>query len=938
MSNKYNNIEVITSSKEVFKDKEFEFILVNKEEDGRLITLKYKEDYIAKITLNKKELLLENNIFIFKDIEGVEDKKIDNIEITFEIEDSTTIKKDFKIIYQEIIGNYLHFFKKDKDYSSDDFKWEIWNYNNNESKVEDFIDFTDLGVASFIQEENFIIRKNSKYNEWEEQTYSFNNLSFGDNKNLYVFYGVNEVFTRLEDVINIINPKIEIALMDEKDKINAFLSDLPIIDTEFYLYKNSILIKDCKYNIIESTKLLEFYDIKETISSKDIIEIRASSTYNPIKVNLRNIFNDFDYKGDLGINFNKDKINFSVFTLSGFKVELLIYDKNDVLISTYEMKEVEENIYGIDLNKDEVYKKFYLYRIYKKEINREGSLEVISKEVIDPYAKVVNLNGEKSYIIDLNDSQLKPIGWDNYRLEETETPIIYETHIRDFTIDLDKVPEKLRGKYLGFTYDDFEGDFGVKHLIDLGITHIQLMPIFDFSSVDERFSKSDRSWGYDPKNYNAVDGSYSINPYNPTLRIKELREMINNLHKNNIKVIMDVVYNHVADTTNLENASEFYYFRTDYKGRYTNGSGCGNELATERPMVKKLIIDSIKHWIENYKIDGFRFDLMELIDINTMKEIVETVKEINPNILVYGEPWKGGNSEVDGTHKGTQRNMGFSVFNDTFRDNIRGDNNPSQGFVNGGAHNKEIAWNIIEGLKGSINILTSNPEESINYVDAHDNFTLWDQIEKSLNKDRNLLDSGKIPEENIMDNKQVRRNVLALSIILTSQGIPFLHSGSEMLRTKYGDHNSYKSDDFTNSIKWENKKRNLEFYEYIKGLIRIRKEFNIFNLENKEEVTENLDISFLKDDDKSGVIKLHYKNNNDNNDNNDDNDINQILIIYNASSIEDYLIKPFEIPKCTGDTWKVIADYNKAGIDVLREIKRDEQFNVKAFSIMIMYS
>ena len=930
MENKHNNIQVITSSKEVFKDKEFEFILVNKEEDGRLTTLKYKEDYIAKITLNEKELILENNIFVFEEIE---DKQIENIEIKFEIGNDITIKKDFKIIYQEINGNYLHFLKKDKDYFYDDhFRWEIWAYNNKESKVEEFIDVTDVGVAKFIEEENFIIRKNSKYNEWEEQTYSFNNLSFGNNKNLYVFYGVNEVFTKLEDVIDLINPKIEIALMDERDKVNAFLSDLPIIETEFYLYKNSVLVKDCKYKIIKSMKLLEFYDIKETISSKDIIEIRSSSTYKPIQVKFRNAFNDFKYDGDLGVNFYRDKIQFSIFTLTGFKVELLIYDKNEVLISTYEMKEIEENIYGIDLNKDEVYKKFYLYRIYKKEINREGLLETISKEVIDPYVKAVGLNGEKGYIIDLNDKELKPVGWDNYKLEETETPIIYETHIRDFTIDLYKVPKNLRGKYLGFTYDDFEGEFGIKHLVDLGITHIQLMPIFDFSSVDERHSIIDRNWGYDPKNYNAVEGSYSINPYNPILRIKELREMINSLHKNNIKVIMDVVYNHVADTTNFENISEFYYFRTDYKGRYTNGSGCGNEVSTERPMVKKLIIDSIKHWVENYNIDGFRFDLMELIDIDTMKEIVKTLKDINPNILIYGEPWKGGNSEVNGTYKGTQKDMGFSVFNDTFRDSIRGDNSPSQGFVNRGAHNKEIAWNIIEGLKGSVNILTSKTEESINYVDAHDNFTLWDQIEKSLNRDMNYLDYRNITEENIMDNEYVRRNALALSIILTSQGIPFLHSGSEMLRTKYGDHNSYKSNDFTNSIKWQDKKRNIEFYEYIKGLIKIRKTFNIFNLKNKAEVIENLDISFLKEDDKSGVIKLHYKNKKK------DNNINQFLIIYNGSEIEDYLINPCEIPTCIGDSWKVIADYNKAGIDILREIKKYESFKIKAFSIMIMYS
>lgn len=929
MENNYNNIQVITSSKDIFKNKEFEFILVNKEEDGRLLPLKYKDDYIAKVKYDKKLIELENNIFIF---ENINEYEVDKIEILFETKNNEIIKKEYKIIYQEINGNYLHFFKRDSEYFYDDFRWEIWTYNNKESKVEYFTDYSDIGIAKFIKEENFIIRKNYKHNEWSEQTYSFNNKIFGNHKNLYVFYGENEVFTKLEEVINLINPKIETAIMDEKDKINAFLSDLPIIETEFYLYINNKLIENVKYKIIKSMKLIEFYNIKQEVNSKDTLEIRASETYKPIRVKLRNIFNDFKYEGTLGLRFNVEEVKFSLFTLRAFKAELLIYDKNEKLISTYKMDEVSENIYEITLNKNEVNKKYYLYKLYSREINKEGLLEIKSKEVIDPYAQSVNLNGEKGYIIDLKDDSLKPVGWDKYQLENVETPIIYETHVRDFTIDLYKIPKSIRGKYLGFTYDDIEGNFGLKHLIDLGITHIQLMPIFDFASVDERSSIFDRNWGYDPKNYNAIEGSYSINPYSPTLRIKELREMINSLHKNNIKVIMDVVYNHVADTTNFENISEGYYFRTDYRGRYTNGSGCGNELATESPMVKKFIIDSIKHWIENYNIDGFRFDLMELIDINTMKEIVKTVKDINPNILIYGEPWKGGNSEVNGTYKGTQRNMDFAVFNDTFRNYIRGDNKPSQGFVNGGAHTREIAWNIIEGLKGSVNILTSKPKESINYVDAHDNFTLWDQIEKSLNKNINYLDYRNILEDNILDNEYVRRNALALGIILTSQGIPFLHSGSEMLRTKYGDHNSYKSDDFTNSIKWQDKKRYVDFYEYIKGLIKIRKEFNIFNLENKTEILENLDISFLKEDDKSGVIKLYFKNYKKS------EKIKDLLIIYNGSSINDYLVKPSEIPKCKGDSFKVIADYKNSGLETLREIKVEEEFEVKAFSIMIMYS
>ena len=280
---------------------------------------------------------------------------------------------------------------------------------------------------------------------------------------------------------------------------------------------------------------------------------------------------------------------------------------------------------------------------------------------------------------------------------------------------------------------------------------------------------------------------------------------------------MDVVYNHMQDTRNFDNIVPAYYFRTDYRGRFTNGSGCGNEIATERPMVRKYIIDSIKSWIKDYHIDGFRFDLMELIDLDTVKEIIKEINNINDSIIIYGEPWKGGYSPVkNGTIRGSQQNQGFSVFNDVFRDYIRGDNKPSLGFINGNQHDGPTAWNIIEGLKGSINTLTKLPEESINYIDAHDNYTIWDQIEKSLNPSIENGKYRKFKEVNPLDNELVRRNLLGLSIILMSQGIPFIHGGSEILRTKNGDHNSYRSSDSINSFYWKDKGRHIEVFNYVK--------------------------------------------------------------------------------------------------------------------------
>ena len=640
--------------------------------------------------------------------------------------------------------------------------------------------------------------------------------------------------------------KIKCAVMDLKDQVVIHLNDNYLDDDVYKLFINNKRIENIKINILEDRKTIVIANIIEDIVPTDLLEINIGSEY--YKVILRSFLDSFYYNDDdLGISFNKNNIYVKLWAPTAYKVEVNIYDYYNKDIEApcniYNMKfDVKTGIHEAKINKKDK-NKYYLFKLYFKCRDDEKiGFEV--KYAVDPYAIAVCVNGDKGVLLDINDEDLKPKLW-NYDkrpfLENIEDSILYEMHIRDFTIDENSgVLKELRGKFLGATeegtvYID-EGTnkickTGIDHLKELGITHVHLMPCFDFGSVDEKnlSRENNRNWGYDPKNYNVPEGSYSTNPYNPCARIIEFREMIRKFHKNNIRVVMDVVYNHMESTKNLDSIVPNYYFRTDDFCNLTNGSGCGNEIATERPMVRKFIIDSIMHWVNNYNIDGFRFDLMELIDIDTIRKITSKVKEIDENIIIYGEPWKAGYSPLtNGTYKGSQKGRNFSVFNDVFRDAIRGDNSPSWGYINCDAHNRDKAWSIIEGLKGSIYTLTKLPGESINYVSAHDNYTLWDQIEKSMNCNIKSGNYQKINEDDVLENYKVRELILGLGIILTAQGIPFLHSGVEFLRSKQGDHNSYKSSDSINKINWAHKIKYYEVFNYIKGLINIRKSHKAF--------------------------------------------------------------------------------------------------------------
>lgn len=941
-----NILKIKASSSEFYLDEEIQLIALKESLHGinEIKNVTWKIDYKGKdIKLYKNIIKISSTL---KDITSLKVSCIDK-------ETNEVAIREFDIILKVKKEPLLHFIKNDGDYYGEGYVWDIWNFNKDgEVNSIELNKESDFGRCAFVDKESVILRRRAFFknggNDWSEQTPTFNIDK--NSKNIYIIYGVNKLITNIEEVIEYIKPRIEVAILDKKDKITAFISKEPLDITEFFIYVNGEKKENISYRIDKKLKKVEFYNLNIDFSLDDLIEVRASNTFLSCKVILRDYLDKYYYeKDDLGATYDDENISLKIWAPVSFKVCVAIYD------NWYDTKEkacyamIKDNDTGVfytKIDKKENINKYYLYKLYFRDLDSKGEYFEKINYVVDPYAKSVGINGEKGFLIDINEESTMPKNFLSSKrpiLLKKEDSIIYEMHIRDFTIyENSGVLKENRGKYLGVvegdtTYKDEKRKIkistGLDHLKELGITHVQVLPIFDFGTVDERKvnKKGNRNWGYDPKNYNAPEGSYCSDSYNPILRILELREMITKLHENNIRVIMDVVYNHMQDTKNLDRIIKGYYFRTNNKGRLTNGSGCGNELASERPMVRKLILDSIKNWLINYKVDGFRFDLMELIDLDTIKEVVKITESINDNILVYGEPWRGGDSPLlNGTYKGKQRNEKFSVFNDTFRDFIRGNNSPSSGFVNGRAHDGPTAWNIIEGLKGSINTLTVYPYESINYIDAHDNYTIWDQIEKSLNL--NIKEFRNIKEKNILENELVRRNVLALAIILFSQGIPFIQGGAELLRSKRGDSNSYKSPDYINAFYWEDKIKYYDVFKYIKGLIDIRRKFNAFKLKTKEEIMKNTDINFLNGDERVGVIKWHFKNADK-----IDKDINELIIIFNGTSIDEYDINNHIHDSKTG-YWNIIANDKVAGVDVISKVKSFNLPKLKSCSILIFFN
>lgn len=590
--------------------------------------------------------------------------------------------------------------------------------------------------------------------------------------------------------------------------------------------------------------LLCFVCVFSVFASPETTESTTKPTVKPTEppLNLTNYkhsdyvkkMDKLTYDGDLGAIYSKDKTDFHFWSPTAKSVTLCIYnkgskeEKDSELVSETKMKFNNKNGHWYTSLEGDYDGYYYTYKV---------EVENTTNEIVDPYAKACGVNGDRGMIVDL--STTNPDSWyDNEftPVEYNNDAVIYELSIRDFTSsDTSGISSENRGKYLAFTESDTKVNNSntdlpscVSYLKDLGVNYVEINPFYDFASIDETQSLDKQyNWGYDPKNYNVPEGSYSSNPYDGKVRIKECKEMINALHKAGIGVIMDVVYNHTYESENsfLNMAVPEYYYRISDDKKWSNGSGCGNDIATERTMVRKLIVDSVNYWAYEYQIDGFRFDLMGLIDVDTMNAVRFSLDEQKNGDckIILGEAWKL-NTDVDSSVKlANQDNMSklssrIAAFNDTFRDGIKGSttNKKEKGFIQDGSSKSKVKSGI-EGM--SLTEWADLPTQCVNYASCHDNMTLYDK----------LIDSVKDNEDyDTRYEDLVSMNKLSALATFTSQGIPFLLSGEEMGRTKHGDDNSYKSDISVNEINWNNASKYRELSLYYKGLIDIRKTFKIF--------------------------------------------------------------------------------------------------------------
>ncbi|MDU5587027.1 type I pullulanase [Finegoldia magna] len=521
---------------------------------------------------------------------------------------------------------------------------------------------------------------------------------------------------------------------------------------------------------------------------------------------------------DLGFNYNKEYTVFKIYAPQITSVKLLLYENyDDVRYNSIDMKKsggyfevkVEGDLEGV----------YYKYQLDEKF------------EIVDPFCKASSINSLKSCVVDLNSTN--PVGFidEQYKIANRNEAIIYELSIKDYSSDISsKVDEKYRGKFLGLVEENHVS--GINHLKNLGITHVHLMPVFDFVGVDERnsekFSEDNYNWGYNPENYNCIEGSFATEPENPKNRIFEFKKMIQTLHANNIGVIMDVVYNHTF--RNKDHPFNLIYpqfYRRDNNGDFTNGSGVGNELNTEDEFVRDFIIHSLLYFQKEFHVDGFRFDLMALIDSETTDKIVSELRKEDENVIIYGEPWMADESPLPKNRRttfGSQKGKDYALFNPFFRNAIKGDNDDiSTGFVQ-----KNVDKISLEvGICGSIYYdenrcgFCKNSNETINYFNSHDNLILQDKL---LKTNADIVTSTK----------------LCFDLIMLSQGIPFFHCGNEFLRSKMMFKNTYNQSLDINAVNWKLKYDNNEIYQYVKSLIEFRKRHSEFNLKGENEIRNKI--------------------------------------------------------------------------------------------------
>ena len=625
------------------------------------------------------------------------------------------------------------------------------------------------------------------------------------------------------------------------------------------------------------------------------------------------------------MEYTPEATKFNLWSPTAEEVRLMLYDEGEGghAYETVKMELGEDGTWATVVNKN-LLNKFYTFNV-KINDKWQGDTPGIN-------AHAVGVNGKRAAIIDWKATN--PEGWENDQRPPLNSPadmVIYEMHHRDFSVDSTS-GIKNKGKFLALTeHGTMNSDkllTGIDHLIELGVTHVHLLPSYDYASVDEtKLDENQYNWGYDPKNYNVPDGSYSTDPVTPTTRIREFKEMVKSLHQNGFRIVLDVVYNHTASTehSNFDLTVPGYFYRQNPDGSYSNASGCGNETASEREMVRHYIIESVKFWAKEYHIDGFRFDLMGIHDIDTMNQLREELLKIDPTIFVYGEGWVAADSPLPFEQRAVKENVrkmkGISVFNDEFRDGLKGSTFDEQepGYASGNinGHFEPVKYGIVggtqhpqvdySGLLYCDGPYAAAPSQMINFVSCHDGYTLVDKLKLSV--------QGEHSEEEL-----VPIDKLIHTVLLTSQGIPFIRGGEEIMQDKQGEPNSYKSSDAVNQIDWALKAKNRDIFNYIRTLIALRKKHPAFRIPTAEGLEKWL--HFLDTGD-SGVIAYtlgEYANG---------DEWKEILVAYNGNRNQ----ADINIPE---QDWIIVCHNGQIDLDSQEHLSGGD-ISIAASSALILY-
>ena len=619
--------------------------------------------------------------------------------------------------------------------------------------------------------------------------------------------------TAMNEIQYFLNPATRIESLDQV-KVTLDGQEIPVVGLSSL--NNNVITG--KITLGENLDLSKVY----TVSIEGYGEVSAMPTRVFDSAEFKEMYT---YDGDdLGATLTDNGTCFKVWAPTASRVQLNLFEAGDggEAYETVEMTRGEQGVWTAEAACGAG--TYYTYLV---------NTSAGEQEAVDPYARAVGVNGDRGMVVDLAKTDPEGFGEDTYadNISAYNEAVIWEVHVRDFSNIL--ASSQYPGKYLAFTEHGLTNSSGepagIDYLADLGITHVHLQPVYDFATVNEATGVPAFNWGYDPNNYNAPEGSYSTDPFHGEVRINEFKQMVMALHESGFGVVMDVVYNHTYDANScLNKVVPYYYYRYDSMGQLSNGSGCGNETASDRPMVRKYIVDSVTYWAKEYHIDGFRFDLMALHDIETMQAVEAAVHAVNPKAIIYGEGWTGGTSTLVEGLRASQANIrkvtpsegaigGIAVFNDAIRDGLKGSvfDSKEKGYISGN-NSKGNAENVIFGLGGGAKTKMVSwyvkDNAVINYMSCHDNHTLYDRL---------LASNGDDSEE-----ARLQMNRFGASVVMISRGIPFFLAGEEMLRSKGGDSNSYASGDEVNNIRWDDLTAGSEIMkmrDYYRSLIAMRK-------------------------------------------------------------------------------------------------------------------